>query len=149
LLKLKQSFLFSNAITTLASWQAGTDCCNWEGVGCSWSSGYVTTLDLSGFGLFSYGIDPVLFNLTSLKVLDLSMNNFGDQHYAIPSVGFERLALLTHLSLPNSRISGEIPIGISKLTNLISLDLSCRYGPFGVIRESHFQTLVANLNNLI
>ncbi|RLN31201.1 hypothetical protein C2845_PM05G02550 [Panicum miliaceum] len=61
--------------------------------------GYVTALNLSGFGLYSYGIDPVLFNLTSLTLLDLSINNFGDQSYEIPSVGFEKLALLTHLNL--------------------------------------------------
>jgi len=170
LLKLKQSFMFHHydkldtpdSITTLPSWQAGTDCCLWEGVGCSTSTGHVTALNLSGFGLYSYGIDPVLFNLTSLRLLDLSMNDFGDQRYEIPSVGFERLALLTHLNLSNSGISGQVPVGISKLMNLVSLDLSNRpylstdllpyastfSGTPNKLWETNFQTLVANLSNL-
>ncbi|CAN6361713.1 unnamed protein product [Urochloa humidicola] len=55
LLKLKKSFIFydSDSTTTLSTWQAGTDCCLWEGVGCSNSSGLVTALNLSGFGLYS------------------------------------------------------------------------------------------------
>jgi hypothetical protein len=78
LLKLKQSFMLDcNSIPTLPSWQSGTDCCLWEGVGCSNTTGHVIALNLSGFGLKSNGIDPVLFNLTSLRLLDLSINNFG------------------------------------------------------------------------
>ncbi|CAL4898027.1 unnamed protein product [Urochloa decumbens] len=163
LLKLKQSFKFDlpDSSTTLPTWQAGTDCCLWEGVGCSNSSGNVTALDLSGFGLYSKGIDPVLFNLNSLRLLDLSNNNFGDQRYELPSVGFERLALLTHLNLSGSSFLGQVPLGISKLTNLVSLDLSnnrCSlfddpdYCTFS--REPndlwapYCHTLVANLSNL-
>ncbi|KAK3160256.1 hypothetical protein QOZ80_1BG0057170 [Eleusine coracana subsp. coracana] len=124
LLKLKQSFFFDRySTTTLPSWQAGTDCCLWEGVGCNNSSGHVTALNLSAIGLYSPGIDPALFNLTSLRLLDLSINDFGTQRYDIPSVGFEKLALLTHLNLSNIGINGQIPAGISKLKNLISLDL--------------------------
>ncbi|CAN6329747.1 unnamed protein product [Urochloa humidicola] len=157
------SEVFFDSITTLPSWQAGTDCCLWEGVGCSNSSGHVTALDLSGFGLYGYGIDPVLFNLTSLRMLDLSMNNFG--YYEIPSVGFERLALLTHINLSNSGFSGQVPIGISKLTNLVSLDLSDRVitnddseydtgrstsnlNDLHISEPNLLTTLVANLSNL-
>ncbi|XP_066320075.1 receptor like protein 22-like [Miscanthus floridulus] len=114
--------------TTLPSWKPGKDCCLWEGVGCSNSSSghhVVTALDLSGFRLNSDGIHPVLFNLTSLRMLDLSMNNFRG-YDDIPSVGFERLSSLTHLNLSTSVISGQVPIGISKLTNLVSLDISDR-----------------------
>jgi hypothetical protein len=141
LLKLKRSFDLLDSITTLSSWQAGTDCCLWEGVGCSNSSGHIISLDLSGFGLSSYGIDPVLFNLTSLRVLDLSMNNFRGSNYGIPS-GFERLSLLTYLNLSSSDIG--VPVGISKLTNLVTLDLSDPYAPW----VSNFHTLVANFSNL-
>ncbi|CAN6361712.1 unnamed protein product [Urochloa humidicola] len=168
LLKLKQSFMFHSydpqidlpdSITTLPSWQAGTNCCLWEGVGCSNSSGHVTSLNLSGFGLYSNGVDPVLFNLTSLRLLDLSMNNFGGDSYKIASVGFERLALLTNLNLACSSISGQVPVGISKLTHLVSLDLSSCYiddfdsdsrgtDNFLQVWEPNFQTLVANLSNL-
>jgi len=176
LLKLKQSFKFhwysefdssySYSITTLPSWQAGTDCCLWEGVGCSNSTGHVTALDLSGFGLYSNGINPVLFNLTSLRLLDLSVNYFdgNGKRYEIPSLGFERLALLTHLNLGYSGVRGQVPIGISKLTNLVFLDLSNRYTyytghdsieylmdtvrRYNNLWEPNFHTLVANLSNL-
>ncbi|CAL4986520.1 unnamed protein product [Urochloa decumbens] len=160
LLKLKRSFLFdSYSITTLPSWQPGSDCCLWEGVRCSNSSGHVTALDLSGIGLHSNGIDSVIFNLTSLSLLDLSMNDFGGMNYRNPSDGFEKLSLLTHLNLSNAGISGQIPKGISKLTNLLSLDLSCSFtitddgGNVGYIEaceswEHNFQDLVANLSNL-
>ena len=169
LLKLKQSFNFHYSdlytpysFTTLPSWQAGTDCCTWEGVSCSNSTGHVTALNLGGFGLHSNGIDPVLFNLTSLRLLDLSVSYFGGKRYEIPSLGFERLTLLTHLNLSDSGVSGQVPIGISKLTNLVSLDLSNRYtydtdsveyltntiGRYNSLREPNFHTLVANLSNL-
>ncbi|KAG2630543.1 hypothetical protein PVAP13_3KG531730 [Panicum virgatum] len=171
LLKLKQSFMFHSnsesedslldSIPTLPAWQAGTDCCIWEGVGCSNSTGHVTSLNLGGFGLYINGIDPALFNLTSLRLLDLSANNFGSRWYEIPSVGFERLALLTHLNLSGSGISGQVPVGISKLTNLVSLDLSngniytdddpgsyAWSGTPNSLWEHNFPTLVANLSNL-
>jgi len=188
LLKLKQSFNFHYSdlytpysFTTLPSWQAGTDCCTWEGVSCSNSTGHVTALNLGGFGLHSNGIDPVLFNLTFLRLLDLSINNFAtlvprgtsaNRTGSRPSVGFERLALLTHLNLSNSGIGGQVPVGISKLTNLVSLDLSSHYiltdaSDHGIINvqerkdrgiiwsgvsnelwEPNFQTLVANLSDL-
>ncbi|XP_066317801.1 receptor like protein 22-like isoform X2 [Miscanthus floridulus] len=175
LLTLKQSFSFHpngrfpydlESTTTLPSWKPGTDCCLWEGVGCSNSSSghhVVIAFDLSGFRLNSDGIHPVLFNLTSLRMLDLSMNNF--RGYDIPSVGLERLVLLRHLNLSSSGISGQVPIGISKLTNLISLDISDRsndiedaeddydidaisVAPNYGLSVPYFHNIVANLNNL-
>nr|CAB3490339.1 unnamed protein product [Digitaria exilis] len=157
LLKLKRSFIFDlDSTTTLQSWQPGSDCCLWEGVGCSNTSGLVTVLDLSGVGLHSKGIDTVIFNLTSLRLLDLSMNDFGGMNYVNPSDGFERLSLLTHLNLSNAGITGQIPKGIRKLTNLVTLDLSCSFtitDDGGNIEacepwEDTFQNLVANLSNL-
>jgi Leucine-rich repeat (LRR) protein len=152
LLKLKQSFSFDPySTTTLPSWQAGTDCCLWEGVGCSNSSGHVTALNLGGFNLYIQRFDP-LFNLTSLTVLDLSMNHFSD----IISVGLERLNLLTHLNFSRTGITGQIPAVFGKLTNLISLDLSClidlsdtdEVTISGDPLEYHFHNLVANLTKL-
>lgn len=60
LLQLKQSFSFDFSTTTLPSWQAGTDCCLWEGISCDVSSGEVTALSLAGRGLYSYGIDSAI-----------------------------------------------------------------------------------------
>ncbi|CAL4899322.1 unnamed protein product [Urochloa decumbens] len=162
LLQLKRSFLFDYSITTLPSWQAGTNCCLWEGVVCDNVSGHVTVLDLSGRSLYSYSLDGALFNLTSLQRLDLSMNDFGGSR--IPAVGFERLLVLTHLNLSYSGFYGQIPIGIGKLTSLISLDLSSFHNIDGaeidtlynivdsfnllLLQEPSFETLMANLTNL-
>ncbi|KAF0918437.1 hypothetical protein E2562_023584 [Oryza meyeriana var. granulata] len=111
LLQLKQSFYSANSPINLPSWQDGTDCCTWEGVGCDASSRLVTVLDLSGRGLYSDGFDPALFSLTSLQRLDLSMNSLGTTKDA----EFDRLNLLTHLNLSNSGLEGQIPMGINKL----------------------------------
>ncbi|XBI50408.1 hypothetical protein VPH35_113817 [Triticum aestivum] len=100
LLQLKKTFSFFRYPSPLESWQDGTDCCLWEGVGCSNSSGHVTALELGGRGLYSPGLDPAIFKLTSLQLLDLSMNSFGA--YSLPATGFESLSLLTHLNLSSS-----------------------------------------------
>ncbi|XP_071683204.1 receptor-like protein 6 [Lolium perenne] len=126
LLQLKQSLYAHFTATILPSWQIGTDCCFWEGVSCDASSGLVTVLDLNGYGQHSYGFDPALFSLESLQRLDLSMNCLRGYSYNTTAGEFDRLALLTHLNLSNSCLSGQIPIGISRLINLVSLDLSSR-----------------------
>nr|XP_051220983.1 receptor-like protein 7 [Lolium perenne] len=163
LLQLKRSFSFFRYPSPLESWQDGTDCCFWEGVSCSDSSGHVSALELSGYGLYSEGLDPAIFNLTSLQLLDLSLNNFGP--YSLPASGFERLSLLTHLNLSNSVFRGQKPAGIGKLANLISLDISTTYDDapddsvyrfdtsfFDVVspwlQGPNFQNLVGNLSNL-
>ncbi|TVU43440.1 hypothetical protein EJB05_09913, partial [Eragrostis curvula] len=163
LLQLKKSFFFDDtSATRLQSWRDGTDCCLWEGVGCDASSGNVTVLDLNNRGLFSFGLDPTIFNLTSLRQLDLSMNELSFiQSDNIPATGFERLALLSHLNLSSAGFQGQVPIGISKLVNLLSLDISNffddayfyepsdnYYENSNSLYESNFGTLVANLSNL-
>ncbi|GJN39731.1 hypothetical protein PR202_gb28867 [Eleusine coracana subsp. coracana] len=159
LLQLKKSFSFGKSTPTLPSWRDGTDCCFWEGVGCDASSGNITVLDLNNHGLSSYDLHPAIFNLTSLRRLDLSMNYFGLNCNNIPSTGFERFALLTHLNLSNLGIQGPLPIGIGKLVNLLSLDISTSFDNLihfeetydhhsNHLYESNFDTLVANLSSL-
>ncbi|KAI5005117.1 hypothetical protein ZWY2020_032360 [Hordeum vulgare] len=98
LLQLKHSFYNPN----LSSWQHGTDCCRWEGVGCNRASGQVIILDLSDRNLRSIGgLSPALFNLTSLRNLSLSGNDFGLT--SLPRFGFERLIELLSLNLSNAR----------------------------------------------
>lgn len=73
-----------------------------------------------------------------------------------PAAGFEKLDLLTHLNLSNSALYGRVPIGIGKLVNLISLDLSgdCYNGMQDSIDTCNglgvpnFDTLLANLSSL-
>ncbi|KAE8787443.1 receptor-like protein 12 [Hordeum vulgare] len=139
LLQLKHSFYKPN----LSSWEHGTDCCHWEGVICNRASGQVITLDLSDRNLQSIsGLSPTLFNLTSLRNLSLSGNDFGLTN--LPRFGFERLIELLSLDLSNTRFSGQIPIGIAHLENLLTLDLSDNdlY-----LREPSFRNLIANMSN--
>jgi len=82
------------------------------------------------------------------------MNDFGGSQ--LPAVGFERLSLLTHLDLSSSGVSGQIPISISKLTNLVSLDLSNQYANDNneisrnhlLLWEPSFKTMVRNFSKM-
>jgi len=124
LLQLKGSFIDANA--RLSSWQAGTDCCHWEGIICNTGSGRVISLDLGGFNLMSARLHPALFNLTSLTNLNLAFNDFSDAR--LPASGFERLADITHLNFSQIYFFGQIPSGISRLKNLVTLDFSDNSG---------------------
>ncbi|CAL4965437.1 unnamed protein product [Urochloa decumbens] len=126
LLRLKRSFTVTNySAIAFRSWRAGTDCCRWMGVRCGYNGGLVTFLDLGGRGLKSGGLEPALFDLTSLRYLNLASNDFNGSQ--LPSTGFERLTELTHLNLSTSSFSGQVPNGIGHLTNLVSLDLSTNF----------------------
>ncbi|GLT92736.1 hypothetical protein SLE2022_105600 [Rubroshorea leprosula] len=122
LLKLKKTLIFDPASShKLISWNSSTQCCSWLGATCS-GSGHVIGLDLSDEGI-SGGIDSTssLFNLHHLQSLNLARNSFNGTR--IPS-GLGKLANLRHLNLSNSEFSGQIPVDISGLTRLVSLDLS-------------------------
>uniref|UniRef100_A0A0D9UX33 non-specific serine/threonine protein kinase n=1 Tax=Leersia perrieri TaxID=77586 RepID=A0A0D9UX33_9ORYZ len=141
LLQFKASFVG----TTLPSWRAGSDCCHWQGVGCDMASGRVISLDISELNLKSNRLDPALFNLTSLRILSLASNYFWEA--PLPASGFERLTDMIHLNFSNSGFSGQIPIGISRLKKLVTLDFSSN-GDVLYFDEPSFQTVIANLSNL-
>ncbi|KAJ3676447.1 hypothetical protein LUZ60_003859 [Juncus effusus] len=146
LTQLKQGFNTSK----LDSWNPNSDCCAWEGIKCDQFTGRVISLDLTNQSL-SGQISPALFNLTSLQSLNLAYNLFVE--IPLPQTGFERLSNLTHLNLSNSGFVGEIPISISRLTNLISLDISTFYlkneGPSLLnLHGPSFKTFLSNLTNL-
>ncbi|CAD6341700.1 unnamed protein product [Miscanthus lutarioriparius] len=131
LLRLKSSFSTDgwgpfdreDVCTALASWQADTDCCGWEGIHCGHhADGRVTTLDLGHCGLESGTLHPALFDLTSLRHLDLSWNSFNGSQ--LRADGFERLTELVHLNLSSCGFDGQIPHAIGQLTKLVTLDLS-------------------------
>ena len=121
---LKHSFTVTNkSALAFQSWKAGTDCCHWEGIRCAATSGRVTSLDLGDCGLKSDYLNYVLFELTSIRYLNLGGNNFS--YSEIPPTGFEQLTRLTHLNLSNSNFAGQVPAySIGRLTDLVSLDLS-------------------------
>ncbi|XP_039118219.1 receptor-like protein 43 [Dioscorea cayenensis subsp. rotundata] len=145
LLNLKKGFDLSDALTSLSHWLPGTDCCGWEGVSCDEASGLVVSLDLSE-RYMGGNIMPSLFNLTSLQTLNLAYNDF-NQLSAVLLSDLEKMANLTHLNLSYSGIFGQVPMGISRLTKLISLDLSSDIYPFK-LEKPDLGTLIRNLSNL-
>uniref|UniRef100_A0ACD5TR68 Uncharacterized protein n=1 Tax=Avena sativa TaxID=4498 RepID=A0ACD5TR68_AVESA len=141
LLQLNRSFHNPN----LSSWKHDTDCCHWEGVGCDRASGQVITLDLGDFNLQRKGgLSPALFNLTSLTNLSLAGNDF--HQASLPNFGFEQLTNLLSLNLSATSLAGQIPIGISHLKSLRTLDFSVNYGLF--FSEPSFHMVLGNLSNL-
>lgn len=109
---------YDQSSTKVMEWDMGKDCCSWNGVTCD-LSGYVIGLNLS-FSMLSGHISSI-FKLQHLQSLNLARNNF--QLSPIPS-GFEKLRNLTYLNLSYSCFSDQVPVGISKLTRLVTLDLT-------------------------
>ncbi|OMO88562.1 hypothetical protein COLO4_20209 [Corchorus olitorius] len=109
------SFTFSSKAEL---WDLTADCCTWKGVTCD-GLGHVIGLDLNYQNLS--GNFQSIFNLHHLQNLNLGGNNFNTSLFPFH---FERLANLTHLNLSASCFHGQIPLGFSYLTRLVSLDLS-------------------------
>ncbi|KAM7477815.1 hypothetical protein LguiA_026028 [Lonicera macranthoides] len=126
LLQLKNTLEFDSEYSTkLVQWNHhNKDCCLWEGITCS-KAGHVTGLDLSFESIYG-GIDnsSSLFSLRFLQSLNLAYNDFDSAQ--IPSA-FINLTSLTYLNLANSGFGGQIPIELSQLTRLVTLDLSAFY----------------------
>ncbi|XP_058111832.1 receptor-like protein 7 [Magnolia sinica] len=153
LLHLKNGFHFSSySLTTLPSWNSNnTDCCSWEGITCDGATGHVITLDLSELYISGRIDSESLFRLRSLQRLNLAYNEFAAS--PIPS-GFDQLTSLTHLNLSRLPFYGQIPLEISRLTSLVSLDLSYTYYfndsrilPLK-LENPNIGTLVQNMSNL-
>ncbi|XVF65288.1 hypothetical protein PTKIN_Ptkin09bG0236100 [Pterospermum kingtungense] len=99
-------------------WDLNTDCCSWKGITCD-AIGHVIGLDLSNKNLS--GSFHSVFNLHHLQRLNLAGNNFNATLFQYE---FDRLSNLTHLNLSSSCFHGQIPVEVSYLTRLVSLDLS-------------------------
>ncbi|KAF7087954.1 hypothetical protein CFC21_091110 [Triticum aestivum] len=103
----------------LAAWNTTTDFCSWPGVSCSLKHKHrVTVLNLASEGLAGT-ITPSIGNLTFLKILDLSQNNF---HGGIPSsVGC--LFRLQHLNFSSNSLDSDINPDMKNCSSLESVDL--------------------------
>ncbi|KAK4342710.1 hypothetical protein RND71_038526 [Anisodus tanguticus] len=122
LLQLKGSLLYDSSLSNkLAHWNQNTsECCNWDGVTCD-SFGYVIALELDNESISS-GIEnsSTLFSLGYLEKLNLAYNRF---NVGIP-VGIDNLTNLKYLNLSNAGFVGQIPMTLSRLRRLVTLDLS-------------------------
>ncbi|KAK3032824.1 hypothetical protein RJ639_037001 [Escallonia herrerae] len=149
LLRLKNSLEFNPSFSTkLVSWNQDTNCSSWKGVRYN-KTGYVIGLDLNNESI-SCGIDSSsnLFSLQFLQSLNLAFNNFSSS--PIPP-RFRNLASLTYLNLSNSGFTGQIPIDLSRLTRLATLDLSTLYFPGVrslVLQNPDLAMLVQNMTDL-
>ncbi|KAM0835278.1 hypothetical protein ACQ4PT_063027 [Festuca glaucescens] len=150
LLTVKRSFSFTDVINneptaatkTLPSWREGTDCCRWEGIGCDNATGLVTLLDLSNRNLQISRLPSDLFRLASLQYLNLAFNTISSSQLPVP--GFESLTQLTYLNLSNCNFVGQVPVSISRLTNLATLDLG--YNP--LLKLHRLSNILASLSKL-
>ncbi|KAK6134784.1 hypothetical protein DH2020_031454 [Rehmannia glutinosa] len=102
------------------------ECCKWNGVFCSNTTGHVTALLLPGnwsrdYYLEGNKISSSLLDLHHLENLDLSGNEFGGTK--IPKF-IGSLKNLRHLNLRQSNFSGIIPLQIGNIINLQTLDIS-------------------------
>jgi Leucine-rich repeat (LRR) protein len=152
LLQLKNNLTFDPAMSNkLVNWNQSVDCCSWEGVTCH--EGCVIGLDLTN-EFISGRLDDSssLFRLQHLQNLSLAFNNFKSTQ--IPSQ-FDKLTDLSYLNLANAGFAGQIPIAISRLTRLVTLDLSIsipdffEIAPFLTLENPNLNMLVKNLSELI
>ncbi|KAL6602912.1 hypothetical protein ACP70R_043273 [Stipagrostis hirtigluma subsp. patula] len=94
----------SGAANVFASWSnASLEFCNWHGVTCgARSPRRVIELNLASYGITG-SISPCIANLTSLRKLQLSNNNF---HGGIPS-DLGLMSQLISLNLSMNHLEGD------------------------------------------
>ncbi|KAL6336591.1 hypothetical protein AAG906_025596 [Vitis piasezkii] len=150
LLQLKSTLKFNaDASNKLVSWNQSADCCSWGGI--SWdATGHVVALDLSSeFISGGFYSSSSIFSLQYLQSLNLANNTFFSSE--IPS-GFDKLGNLTYLNLSKAGFSGQIPIEISRLTRLVTIDISSFNYLFETptlkLEQPNLRMLVQNLKEL-
>ncbi|KAG5243776.1 leucine-rich repeat receptor protein kinase TDR [Salix suchowensis] len=155
LLSLKFELVDDNNRNTGEKVQA----CSWSGVKCNKNSIVVIALDLSTKNLggeyqgsssvynsFSGQLPVGIFNLTNLKVFDISRNNFSDQ---FPE-GISGLRNLVVLDAFSNSFSGRLPVEIPQLDHLKILNMAGSYfdGPipseYGSFKSLEFIHLAGN-----
>ncbi|KAH0784103.1 hypothetical protein KY290_003701 [Solanum tuberosum] len=127
------------------SWNKSTDCCSWEGVYCDETTGKVIELNLACSKLQGkFHSNSRVFQLSNLKRLDLSNNNFSGS-YISPKFG--EFSSLTQLDLSYSGFTGIIPAQISRLSKLQVLRIQS-YSDGLRFKPHNFELLLKNLTQL-
>ncbi|KAH0728897.1 hypothetical protein KY289_000085 [Solanum tuberosum] len=130
------------------SWKKSTDCCSWDGVHCDETTGQVIELDLRCSQLQGkFHSNSSLFQLSNLKRLDLSLNDFSG---SLISPKFGEFSSLTHLYLLGSSFTGLIPSEISHLSKIHVLRIwTIIDGIYKLSLGPHnFELLLKNLTQL-
>ncbi|KAH9687659.1 Receptor-like protein 13 [Citrus sinensis] len=146
---LRLNRFFNDTGSYLYNWGDGegaTDCCQWEMVECSNTTGRVIALDLSGTysGEYSWYLNASLFTpFQQLESLALRGNNITG---FVENEGLERLSNLTLLDLSHNLFNNSILSFVARLSSLTSLDLSYN-GLEGSINIKEFDSL-SNLEEL-
>jgi Leucine-rich repeat (LRR) protein len=101
---------------TSTGWNTSADVCTWFGISCS--AGFVTTIAIANNSLSGNLIDagPALWQLTELRVLDLSCNNLAGP---LPS-GLRLLTRLTKLDVCSNQLSMGLPQSWLQTPNTIT-----------------------------
>lgn len=125
LLRFRDGLLFDSMYSNkLVHWNQSGDCCSWDGVACD-SFGHVISLDLDNETLSVKNEDwKSLFSLQHLERLNLGYNHFDS--VKIPEE-FSNLKKLKYLNLSDAGFIGQIPIGLSGMKSLVTLDLAAHF----------------------
>ncbi|KAL0370879.1 UNVERIFIED_CONTAM: Receptor-like protein 53 [Sesamum angustifolium] len=145
LLELKNELIFDSTISRkLVLWNQTQDCCSWKGAECD-GAGHLISLQLNEEGI-SGGIHNLssLSGLRYLQKLNLAYNDFGGVQ--IPE-GILNLKNLTHLNLSDAGFGGQVPIEVSLMRRLVSLDLSS-FVAYQKIENPNLKMLLQNLTEL-
>ncbi|KAL3753438.1 hypothetical protein ACJRO7_000783 [Eucalyptus globulus] len=146
LLELRYSLVFDSSTSSkLVRWDQSAN--SWSGVTCE--DGLVVGLDLSEESIYG-GINgsSSLFRFEFLRSLNLAFNDFHSM--VIPS-GLSNLSRLAHLNLSNAGFAGQIPVELSCLTKLRTLDLSLLYTSyrgFLKLEKPSLRSLIGDLGEL-
>ncbi|XP_027174118.1 receptor-like protein 33 [Coffea eugenioides] len=150
LLQLRSNLTYDSSLSTkLGSWEEHTDCCSWRGVHCD-DAGHVIDLDLSSDSITGNLDDSSsLFSLQFLQRLSLAGNSFDSTD--LPK-GFGLLNQLVYLNLSETGFAGQIPSNFSRMSRLVTLDLSTfslSYLLSLKLENPNLNMLVQNLTRLI
>ncbi|KAL1542427.1 receptor-like protein 7 [Salvia divinorum] len=119
LLQLKNELIFNSSISSkLVHWNQSDE---WYGVECD-AAGNVVSLQLDDEAISGgIGDSSSLFKLMHLQKLNLAYNKF---NLSPISKGIRNLTYLTHLNLSFAGFGGQVPLELSFLRRLVSLDIS-------------------------